>query len=353
MVHPLLSAPPADTGPRDAAPRPPADIADPARSGLDRAAFGSLLAQLAAGSGGRPDAGSPAPMAAKDGGERAGREAADAIVSLPPVLAFGSEGASASASSRSGLAGAEGDAAARPLIDPSLGRSSVHQGAFPTHSAPQGFAASGQDGGPAAPVPPSPAYRGGALTPSATGAAPALPGPAEAAEPSAPAGEPLLPTFPASGAPSASAAAVGGSAPTPSVPHGPAAVVHATAQVAQAMVARGPGETLEIRLDPPQLGRVQVAFEFSGDTPRAVVSAAQPETLDLLRRGAPILLQELAEAGLDGTQLEWSDAPLGGEAPEDRRLTLSLDATEPAQAEAPLPPAGRPLRHDGALDLTL
>ena len=59
----------------------------------------------------------------------------------------------------------------------------------------------------------------------------------------------------------------------------------------------------EIRLDPPELGRVEVrlSIDASGKT-QAHMTADQPQTLDLLRKDAPALTQALREAGLDVSQ---------------------------------------------------
>lgn len=59
----------------------------------------------------------------------------------------------------------------------------------------------------------------------------------------------------------------------------------------------------EIRLDPPELGRVEVrlSIDASGKT-QAHMTADQPQTLDLLRKDAPALTQALRDAGLDVSQ---------------------------------------------------
>ncbi len=59
----------------------------------------------------------------------------------------------------------------------------------------------------------------------------------------------------------------------------------------------------EIRLDPPELGRVDVrlSIDASGKT-QAHMTADQPQTLDLLQKDAPNLTQALRDAGLDVSQ---------------------------------------------------
>lgn len=59
----------------------------------------------------------------------------------------------------------------------------------------------------------------------------------------------------------------------------------------------------EIRLDPPELGRVDVrlSIDASGKT-QAHMTADQPQTLNLLQKDAPTLTQALRDAGLDVSQ---------------------------------------------------
>jgi flagellar hook-length control protein FliK len=59
----------------------------------------------------------------------------------------------------------------------------------------------------------------------------------------------------------------------------------------------------EIRLDPPELGRVDVrlSIDANGKT-EAHMTADQPQTLNLLQKDAPTLTQALRDAGLDVSQ---------------------------------------------------
>ncbi|HVM97250.1 MAG TPA: flagellar hook-length control protein FliK, partial [Candidatus Acidoferrales bacterium] len=63
--------------------------------------------------------------------------------------------------------------------------------------------------------------------------------------------------------------------------------------------ARSGNNRFEIRLDPPELGRIDVRLDI--DTKGNVTSrlmVERPETLDLLRRDAPQLERALQDAGL-------------------------------------------------------
>lgn len=64
-------------------------------------------------------------------------------------------------------------------------------------------------------------------------------------------------------------------------------------------VAKGVS-TFEIRLDPAELGRVDVKLELAQDgRVTAHLAVERPETLDLLQRDAKALEQALRDAGLD------------------------------------------------------
>ncbi|WP_192931169.1 flagellar hook-length control protein FliK [Gemmobacter serpentinus] len=82
-----------------------------------------------------------------------------------------------------------------------------------------------------------------------------------------------------------------------------------------AVIAAEP-DRVEIRLDPQELGRVQITLETEGDSLRLMITVDRPETLDLLRRHADILAQSLQDSGFKGAQLDFSggqkqDAPEG------------------------------------------
>ena len=79
----------------------------------------------------------------------------------------------------------------------------------------------------------------------------------------------------------------------------PVAVPIAGLAVEIASHALGGKNRFEIRLDPPELGRIDVRLDVDRDgkvTSRLVVD--RPETLDILRRDAPALERSLQQAGL-------------------------------------------------------
>lgn len=99
---------------------------------------------------------------------------------------------------------------------------------------------------------------------------------------------------------------------------------------------------------PEDLGRVQVTLHRDGDDWRVVVSADNPETLDLMRRHADQLQQDLAQQGLAGAHLDFSDwSEAEADAPLPDRAGHEADAPPPVAryAHQPhLPASGLDLR---------
>jgi flagellar hook-length control protein FliK len=75
--------------------------------------------------------------------------------------------------------------------------------------------------------------------------------------------------------------------------------IDALATAIAANAVRG-AKHFDIRLDPPELGRVDVHLSVSRDgKAEALLTADRPETLELLQRDSKILERALRDAGLD------------------------------------------------------
>jgi hypothetical protein len=108
---------------------------------------------------------------------------------------------------------------------------------------------------------------------------------------------------------------------------------------------------LEIRLDPPELGRVQIHLQPHETGLKAVLVAERPETQDLLRRHAETLTRDLGEAGYDNVQLEFGN---GRRPADDERRPVLAFAEPSAEPSAPILPAPpRPMPVAGGLDIRL
>ena len=97
--------------------------------------------------------------------------------------------------------------------------------------------------------------------------------------------------------------------------------------------------SVELRLDPPELGRVQIHMHTSDDKVRAVVMAERPETQDLLRRHAELLTRDLSAAGFDRVSLDFSGgAQTGGRQDRDGAVVAAAaTGDETASTSAGLP----------------
>jgi len=70
----------------------------------------------------------------------------------------------------------------------------------------------------------------------------------------------------------------------------------------------GNGNTIEVRLDPPEMGRVRIDFSLeTADAVKAVLTVERPETLEHLRRHAHDLMDQLKQAGFAEIDLEFSN----------------------------------------------
>ena len=136
-------------------------------------------------------------------------------------------------------------------------------------------------------------------------------------------------------------------------------IVHAaprevTQQITLAVSTASSG-TVEIRLDPPELGRVHIHLtptEQGGL--QATVLAERPETHDFLRRHAEALTRDLNAAGYESVSLDFAtggqNTPRDGERlPEARSFTLGGGQVS-AAPQAPVPTRAAP---SGSLDIRL
>ncbi|NNU15378.1 hypothetical protein HK107_03430 [Parvularcula sp. ZS-1/3] len=129
--------------------------------------------------------------------------------------------------------------------------------------------------------------------------------------------------------------AIGAQAPSP-------------AEQVQVAIARAENSgRIELRLDPPELGRVQIDLDLSkGQQVRAVITAAEPETLDLMRRQGAILAEALANEGFEGIDLAFGgDGQAPWANPGPRQFTPQNAGVQPQANVVP--------SHDGLLDLSL
>ncbi|MEM9286280.1 MAG: flagellar hook-length control protein FliK [Pseudomonadota bacterium] len=157
-------------------------------------------------------------------------------------------------------------------------------------------------------------------------------------------------------------------APSPLLANAETTMTTATAAPVKAMIAANPAiepqamtqirdmirtgsraGTIEVQLDPPELGRVLIELEVGRQGQvKAVISASESDTLDLMRRNADTLAGDLKDSGFDDVELDWhrtDQSPDGREQPEPHWL---LDDTTTLATSTPTSS-----RHSGALDIQL
>lgn len=125
-----------------------------------------------------------------------------------------------------------------------------------------------------------------------------------------------------------------------------------------ARAVKGDREDLLIRLDPREMGRIDVRLSFDRDgVLRAVMSADSPAALDLLRRESGDLNRALADAGIrsDGQSLRFDARSgegmgQGGQRGNQDRHTGSHGGMDSSGSDIAEPPY-RPLRASGQVDL--
>jgi hypothetical protein len=123
--------------------------------------------------------------------------------------------------------------------------------------------------------------------------------------------------------------------------------------------ATGGGETITVRLDPQDMGRIDVTLSFDdGGRLRAVVAADNPAALDLLRRDSADLNRALVDAGVraDQQSLRFDTRSGGGEQAASgqsgqRREQVRTSFTDAGPAELPDEPDHRPRAASGRIDM--
>lgn len=136
-------------------------------------------------------------------------------------------------------------------------------------------------------------------------------------------------------------------------------IARAVAPQISAAIGAGPGSgRIELRLDPPELGKIEISLEITDQSLRATLAAERPATNELLRRHSEILLAQLQQAGFTGIDLQFAGNRAGqrggaqpGEAP---RPAFAGDPDVPPHGDNADLPAGRVAwRTTDGLDLRL
>ncbi len=130
------------------------------------------------------------------------------------------------------------------------------------------------------------------------------------------------------------------------------------AQVA-AIVSTRPESPVELRLSPAELGHLRLHMTQEGEALRVTIQVERPETLDLMRRHADVLMTEIRNAGFSGGTLSftgWGADSQGGPGTDrqsDDRAIVPEDARPSPDALAASSPPPPQAVASGSLNLRL
>lgn len=128
---------------------------------------------------------------------------------------------------------------------------------------------------------------------------------------------------------------------------------HVAGQITLA-VGRAASDRIEIRLDPPELGRVQIQLQATEAGMQAMILTERPETHDFLRRHAEVLAKDLGAAGYENVTLEFATGSQTFQRETEARGRQQTFGAASAPAVAATEPAAMRRRGAlGALDIRL
>ena len=113
---------------------------------------------------------------------------------------------------------------------------------------------------------------------------------------------------------------------------------HTVAQIAAAIRNQPLVQTVELSLDPPELGRIEIQMDLGETGLKATLSAERTATGDLIRRQSELLQQQLSEAGFSDVDLEFRDFESGEDQQsrdEDSRKHSEVRSSEALTAAKP------------------
>ena len=97
---------------------------------------------------------------------------------------------------------------------------------------------------------------------------------------------------------------------------------NATSQIASALKNQPLLQKIDLSLDPPELGRIEIQMEIAEMGLRATLAAERPGTTDMIRRQSELLIQQFDEAGFSDVSLNFSE--FGSETQQDGETASEL-----------------------------
>lgn len=133
----------------------------------------------------------------------------------------------------------------------------------------------------------------------------------------------------------------------------PLPVVNQVGQGLHAFIQQGTTDQLNLTLNPEEMGRVRFEMTTIGEKLHIMVFVERSETMELLRRHADHLLNDLRQSGLGQTSLNFGNWSQGGQTKGDRAFVNDSDDTAETSSLTPSFSAIRQIVADGRLDLRL
>lgn len=99
-------------------------------------------------------------------------------------------------------------------------------------------------------------------------------------------------------------------------------------QIVSAASSRSSAGTVEVFLDPPELGKIEISIDLGDQGLRASLSAERQSTQDMIRRNLSELAQTLEDAGFSDIDLDFSDSRDGADARDGDALPGTFGDTE-------------------------
>ncbi len=117
-----------------------------------------------------------------------------------------------------------------------------------------------------------------------------------------------------------------------------------------ALITKAEKQTIELRLDPPELGRVTIHLTTNDQQVTAQIIADRPDTVDLMRRHAELLTATLARAGFSQADLSFQQGQSQGGKEGFSQFQTAANLTEADEPALASPPSAS---LDGRLDIRL
>jgi hypothetical protein len=129
----------------------------------------------------------------------------------------------------------------------------------------------------------------------------------------------------------------------------PGAALETVRQLVDALPNHAAGDRTVLSLEPAELGHLEIEFKQDHGRMTATVSVERPETLDLLRRHADMLMRDLAAAGYAEAEVAFGDGTALGQRDRGQESGLPGSDDEDAGAKEAGPVTHQALRPRGMI----